>query len=72
MYESVDPDAIHSRVFKKLADVIARYFSLIFQWSWERSHLTGSWQIFSWFSQRTRKTLVITGLFFSVQCLAKL
>ena len=73
-HKSMEPNGIHPRVLKELADVFTAPLSIIFQQSGslERSPSTRSQQM-SQFSRRARKkTLVITGLSVSLQCLVKL
>lgn len=63
--KSMEPDWIHFKILKELAEVILRplnYFSNSLR-NLKRSQVTGSWKTLSQFSRRARKkTLVITGL----------
>ncbi|GAB0176455.1 mitochondrial enolase superfamily member 1 [Grus japonensis] len=44
-YKSMGPDGIHPRMFRELADVIARPLSIIFQWSWESGEVPVDWKL---------------------------
>ncbi|KAJ7410618.1 rna-directed dna polymerase from mobile element jockey-like [Pitangus sulphuratus] len=38
-------DGIHPRILKELADVIAKPFLMIFEWSWESREVPGDWKL---------------------------
>lgn len=44
-YKSVEPDGIHLRILKELADVIAKLLSMIFEWSWESGEVSSDWKL---------------------------
>lgn len=44
-YKSMEPDGIHPRILKELADVIAKPLSMIFVWSWQSGEVPADWKL---------------------------
>lgn len=40
----MEPDGIHCRVLKELADVMAGHLSILYQRSWEAGEVAGDWK----------------------------
>ena len=68
----MEPDGIHRRVLKELADVIAGLLSIIFQWSWESGEVPGNWKLANVVPVFKKGKKVITDLSVLLQCLVKL
>jgi len=75
-HKSMGPNGTYARVLKELVDVVVRPFSIIFQGSWETGEVPVDWKLEkccpSFQEGKEGKTLVITGLSVSLQCLVKL
>ncbi|KAJ7395474.1 RNA-directed DNA polymerase from mobile element jockey [Pitangus sulphuratus] len=44
-YQSMGPDKAEPRILKELADVIAKPFSMIFEWSQESGEVPADWKL---------------------------
>ncbi|KAJ7402700.1 hypothetical protein BTVI_83974 [Pitangus sulphuratus] len=44
-YKSMDPDGIHPRILKELADVIAKPLLMIFERSWKSGEVPADWEL---------------------------
>ena len=44
-YKCMVPNGIHPRILREMPDVIARSFSILFQWYWESGEVTVNWKL---------------------------
>ncbi|CAM5085424.1 unnamed protein product, partial [Natator depressus] len=73
-HKSMGPDALHPRVLKELAAVIAEPLAIIFENSWRSGELPDDWKkanVVPIFKKRRRRILGSTGQSASPQCLEK-